>query len=278
MNKRLRTALEATAFSLCMLCTACGNTAENPPAAETTAAPVTTAVTDPQPTNKPAETQADEEIEFEEQVAAGSGDAFLNISDPDWYVQYYGTTDDLLTYDAGIAHITKDGDYTVSVNVGTKGAQFDITGELNGSYTCKGIDYAAVKVVDGASLYPDMSIEIKEIRVNGKAIDMTAKNYTSSDDGTEMHANIYNHFISIIPDDAHTADGNVAGEFGEYSSMIVDPGDFISWKTVEVDFTVTGTKDSVPAGGENHTDAPATDITKSDSAAESTSASASEAG
>lgn len=255
MNKRLFAALEASAL---LFCTACGNkTEESANENHTTAPPVTTAVTDTKPAEKPAETEVNEEVEFEEQITAESGDAFLNVSDLNWYVQYFGTKDDLLTYDAGIAHIDGDGDYTVSVNVGTKGAQFDITGEINGDYTCDGIDFAAVKVLDGATLFPDMCIEIKEIRVDGKAIEMTAQNYTSSDDGKEMRANIYNHFISNIPDDAHTPEGDISGEFGTYSSMIVDPDDFANWTSIEVDFTVTGTKDSVPANKADTTDAPA---------------------
>lgn len=262
MNKKLFAALCASVWAV-SFCTACDSSSTESISEHTTAAPVTTAATDIKPAIQPAKTDIDEEVEFEEQIVAESGDAILNIADKTWYVQYFGTNEDLLTYDAGIAHIDGDGDYTVSVNVGTKGAQFDITGETDGNYTCDGIDFAAVKVIDGTQLFPDMCIEIKEIRVNGKKIALTAKNYTSSDDGKEMRANIYNHFISSIPDDAHTAKGNVAGEFGEYSSMIVNPEDFENWKTIAVDFTVTGTGDAV-----NEADSDA-DVTAAD-AVEST--------
>ena len=249
MNKKLLAALAASACVL-MLCTACSNTSADSDAAETTAAPVTTTTAEADAAVETAETVAAEPVEFEEPVEAGPGDAILAITDSQWYVQYWGSKDDLLTYDAGIAHIDGDGDYTVSVNVGTKGAQFDITGDPENGYTCVGMDFAAVKVFDGIKLFPDLCIEIKEIRVDGKPVEMTAKNYTNSDDGEEMRANIYNHFVSNFPEDAHTAEGAVTGEFGEYSSMIINPEDFSKWTTVEVDFTVTGTG-GAPAEGED---------------------------
>lgn len=270
MKKELFAALSG-ALAL-LLCTACGSTATDSTAAETTAAPVTTAETTADSAAETAETVAAEPVEFEEAVEAGSGDAILAITDAQWYVQYWGSKDDLLTYDAGVAHIDGDGDYTVSVNAGTKGAQFDITGDPDSDYKCGGIDFAAVKVIDGIKLFPDMSIEIKEIRVDGKPIEMTAKNYTSSDDGEEMRSNIYNHFVSNFPEDAHNAEGAVTGDFGEYSSMIINPDDFASWTTVEVDFTVTGTGDGTPAEGE----APAESSAADEAAAETTAESAAE--
>ena len=272
MSKKLFAVLAASA-SLLMLCTACGSSEAESSAEETTTAPVTTAATEEAPAETAAPVVA-EDVEFEEAVEAGSGDAILAITDGQWYVQYWGTKDDLLTYDAKIAHIDGDGDYTVGVNVGTKGAQFDITGDPANGYTCGGVDFAAIKVFDGTTLYPNMSIEIKEIRVDGKPIEMTAKNYTSSDDGTEMRSNIYNHFVSKFPDDAHTADGAVTGEFGEYSSMIINPDDVASWTTIEVDFTVTGTGDGAPAEGE---DSEAAESAAETGAAETDAAETSEA-
>ena len=240
MNMKLPAVLTASAAVL-LLCTACSRSAPESGTEHTAPSPAVTTAAAEESVEIAVETTAAEETEFEEPTEAKAGDAYLSISDKKWYVQYNGSRDDILTYDAGIARITGDGDYTVSVNAGTKGAQFDITGNPDSSYVCSGIDFAAIRIPEGNTLYPDMVIEIREIRVNGKAIEMTAKNYTSSDDGTETRANIYNHYISIIPDDGRSTEGSVAGEFGAYSSMIVSPRDFSKWTTVEVDFTVTGT-------------------------------------
>ncbi len=86
-----------------------------------------------------------------------------------------------------------------------------------------------------------MCIDIKKIRVDGKEIPLSAKNYTSSDDGAEMHANIYNHFISSFPEDAHSPEGAVTGEFGDYNPIITDAKYFAKWQKIEVTFEVTGT-------------------------------------
>ncbi|MBQ6042452.1 MAG: hypothetical protein K5705_11355 [Oscillospiraceae bacterium] len=241
MTKKLLAALAASVMVL-TACTACGKKdKKNTPAANDGKSAAETSSAEDTPAAEDASAAETQPVELEERVAAAAGDAVLCITDSQWYVKYFGTADDLLSYGAGAAHISGDGDYTVSVNVGSKGAQQEITGDPSGSYQCEGIDFAAVKVFDGTVLYPKMCIEIKEIRVDGKPVQMTAKNYTSSDDGTEMRANIYNHFVSKFPDDAHTAEGPVTGEFGEYSSETIDPASFAKWSKVEVDFTVTGT-------------------------------------
>ncbi|MDD5946282.1 MAG: hypothetical protein PUC41_00590 [Oscillospiraceae bacterium] len=237
-SKKLFAATFAAVMAL-TLCTACdkdtsSSSAESSSTSSTTtttttsAAPVTTASTAP--------------VEFEKAVAAESGDAFLYFNDGQFYLGYDGTVDTLLTYGAGVPKITGDGKYTASITGDTNAIRYDATGDANGDLVCGGISFAAIKVIDGTKLFPNMSIEITEIRVDGKAIEMTAKNYTSSDDGVEMRANIYNAWVNNLPEDAHTAAGPVGTtEMGEYSSQIIDPLDFASWKTIEVDFTVTGT-------------------------------------
>ena len=238
-----------TSAMLLAVCTACGDTPADSQNAETSApAEVTTAA--PESSEEPAETAAAveaEDVEFEEISEPGDGDAFLYINDGQFYVGFDGKPTSILAYGAECPAITGDGDYTVSVDVSTKGAQFEIGGDPAGDYQCGGLSFAAVIVKGGTTLYPDMCIEIKEIRVDGKAITPTAKNYTSSDDGKEMRANIYNQWVNNFPDDAHTADGAVTGEFGEYSSQIVNLDDFATWSKVEVDFTVTGTNGAAAA-------------------------------
>ncbi|MBQ8297566.1 MAG: hypothetical protein IJX77_07285 [Ruminococcus sp.] len=181
--------------------------------------------------------------EFEEAIAAESGDAYLAMVDSQWWIQYWGKVDDgsPLAYDAGVVPITGDGDYTVSVNADTNGFRFDTTGDANGECIPSGCGFAAVMVKDGVTKYPNMAIEITSIRVNGTEVPMTAKNYTSTDDGIEMRANIYNEWVSEVPEDAHDANGPVTDN-DTYKAQIVDPAVFADgWTSVEVDFTVTGT-------------------------------------
>lgn len=250
MNKKMLAALCASVVMLAAG-TACGggSSQEVSSNAETTAESSAAETSAPE-SSEAAESVAAEDIEFEEPVVAEDGHAFLYLNDGQFYVSYDGTANTLMAYDAGVPEITGDGTYTVSVNAGTKGCQFDIGGDANGTYRCDGVAFAAVIVKGGTTLYPNMCIEIKEIRVDGKPVTLTAKNYTSSDDGKEMRANIYNEWVNHFPDDAHTADGAVTGEFGEYSSQIIDRSEFKQWQLIEVDFEVTGTGSEGGAAGE----------------------------
>lgn len=229
-TKMILAALMASAM-VCGSFTSCGDKKDKKNSSKSDAAEATTAVNIDVP----------DEIELEDTVAAESGDAYLAIVDGQWWIQYWGKTDTELAYDAGVVPIKGDGDYTVSVTADTCGFRFDTTGDINGECTPSGCSFASVIVKDGSSKFPNMAIDIKSIKIDGNEIPMNAKNYTSSDDGVEMRANIYNEWVSDLPDDAHSADGNISDP-SEYSAKIVDPSAFADgWTTVEVNFTVSGT-------------------------------------
>lgn len=239
MTKTKKILAFMTALSMMTVAfTACGVSSDSAEEETTTTVAETEAET---------ETEADNGAEpatdgggFEEAVEAQSGDAYLAMVDGQWYVQYWGTADDLLTYDAGVATITGDGEYTVSVNAATAGMMYDITGDANGEYTPAGMSFMAVIVKDGTTLYPNMSIEVTSVKIDGQDIDMSAKNYTSSDDGVEMRANLYNEWVTELPEDAHDANG-VVTDASTYSAQVVSPDDFnAGWTTIEVTFNVTG--------------------------------------
>ncbi|MCQ2416394.1 MAG: hypothetical protein MJ071_01125 [Oscillospiraceae bacterium] len=252
MTKKILTVICASAMILAA-CTSCGNSKKkNDDTPKTTTAPADKDKAEDEST--PDKQTPNSDVAFEDKTIAGSGDAILAITDGQWYVQYWGAEEDILSYDAEIAHIDKDGDYTVGVNVDTQGAKFTVTGDANSDYSCSGVSFACIKVLDGTKLYPNMSIEIKEIRVDGEPVELKAKNYTSSDDNVEMRANIINTFVKHFPDDAHTAEGALTGEFGDYSSVILDEAAVASWKKIEVDFTVTGVS-SDGAAAEEKTEA-----------------------
>ncbi len=252
--KKFMAALCAAAAVLAA-CTACGSSgSEKSSTAGSSSAEVTDAPSAADSSSSPetaataAAVSEAEDVQFEEAVEAAEGDAFLYINDGQFYIGYTGTAESSqsaprMTYDAGVAKIEGDGKYTVSVRNDTNALRFDATGDANGDLVVSGVSFAAVIVKGGTTLYPNMSIEINEIRLDGKPVETVAKNYTSSDDGKEMRANIYNQWVSKFPEDAHTAQGPVTGEFGEYSAQIIDPASFGTWKKVEVDFTVSGTEE-----------------------------------
>lgn len=178
--------------------------------------------------------------DIEDAVVAESGDAYLAIVDGQWYVQYWGSDEDLLTYDAGVVPITGDGEYTVSVNGASKGMRYDVTGDTEDPYKPSGMSFMAVMVKDGMTKFPNMAIEVTSIKKDGEEVPMSAKNFTSSDDQVEMRANIYNEWVTTLPEDAHDANGPVT-DANTYSAQIVDPSVFNSeWESIEVTFNVTG--------------------------------------
>ena len=201
-------------------------------------------------------------VEFEPAIDAGEGQAYLAIVDGQWWIQYWGSsTKDgyMLSYNAGVADIKGDGQYTVSVTADTNGFRYDTTGDVNDQYTPEGLSFMSVMIPNGEKLFPGMVLTIDSIKVDGKEIGLEAKNYTSSDDGIETRTNIYNTYVSKPSEDARTTegalydgDGNALDICADYSAQVVNASDFAKWTTVEVTFTVSGTDGAAAdsAGGD----------------------------
>lgn len=159
----------------------------------------------------------------EEAAEAAAPTAFLMYADAAWANQWWHDGSEPA---GGLkvteAEVTGAGDYTVGL---------DFTGTEAGK--AEGLAFAAVGISDGEKAFPGYFIRINEIRVNGEAIEVD-KGYTSSDDGVVTRMNIYNEWVSDLPDDAHTYDGYV----DDANWMIVDKADFEAVETVEVDFSL----------------------------------------
>ena len=184
-----------------------------------------------------------DDIEFEDAVEAGSGDAYLAIVDDQWWIQYWGALDTPLTYNAGVVHIDGNGDYTVSVTADTNGFRFDTTNDVNDQYTPSGLSFLAVMIKDGETEIPGAVITVNSVTIDGNEVPMSAKAYTSSDDGVETRANLYNEWVSDLPEDARSTEGLLYGTdaAADYSAQVVDPSSFNDgWTTVEVNFTISG--------------------------------------
>lgn len=196
-----------------------------------------------------------EGVDANDAVDAVSGDAYLAIADESFSVQYLGDKDDhknnQLSYDAGIAHIEGNGDYTVSVTADTNGFRYDTTGDINGEFVVKGLGFAAVIIDDAEKAMPNAVITIKGVKVDGKDIEIAKKSYTNTESGS-VRANIFNEWVSddSLPSDARSADGALFNNGdsaspsdindGGFSAQIVSREDFAEWKNVEVSFTVSG--------------------------------------
>lgn len=281
---------------------ACGKTATDSTdsTASTEAATEATTVAETETTTEGATTTAADEdgqevktqdVEFEPAIDAGEGQAYLAIVDGQWWIQYWGSSKKdgyMLSYNAGVADIKGDGQYTVSVTADTNGFRYDTTGDVNDQYTPEGLSFMSVMVPNGEKLFPGMVITVDSIKVDGKEIELAAKNYTSSDDGIETRTNLFNGYVDKPSADARTAegalydsDGNALDICADYSPQVVNPSDFAKWTTVEVTFTVSGTDgaaadnaggDTADSAAEGETDAEAETSAEAEVTAEETTA------
>lgn len=121
--------------------------------------------------------------------------AYIMYADSAWAVQYWLDGNEYAGVTANNAKIEGPGTYTVGLNFETPAS---------------GVAFAALGIKTGEKTFPGHFIDVKEIKVNGEAIEF-GKAYTSSDDQVETRANIMNEWVSELPKDARRADGNLEG-------------------------------------------------------------------
>lgn len=96
------------------------------------------------------------------------------------------------------AEITGEGTYTVGL---------DFTGTSGGF--ANSTAFSAIGIANGEILYPGYCIEIKEVLINGEPYQLTGRPYTTSDDNKCTRLNLFNEWVSAVPDSARTSSGNV---------------------------------------------------------------------
>ena len=173
-------------------------------------------------TSEPAEAPTEEPEEEPAEEPKPAAMAYIMYADSAWAAQYWGSDAEGVT--ATNASVTGEGDYTV-------GLEF--------ANTARGLAFAALGLKDGENLFPGYYLRINAIRVNGEAVAFN-KGYTSSDDKIETRMNIYNEWVSEVPADARSFDGDLEGA----SWIIVDKEAFASVKTVEIDFSLIPVTDT----------------------------------
>ncbi len=159
-------------------------------------------------------------------LSADEAVAWIMFTSSDWSTQYsVGDVYDPTTCTAGIvsvdAPITGEGTYTVSL---------DFTG--TGSGFADGVTFSALGLANGEKLFPGYIIDLKELKVNGEVLTPAGTPYTSSDDGVCTRCNLYNGWVSQVPDDVRTVSGSRDG-------ITPTPWDVSSYgpiRTIEVTF------------------------------------------
>lgn len=157
--------------------------------------------------------------------------AWIMYNGADWTTTY--SVGDVYNPDA-----TSDGIKATDVQVtgeGTYTVALDFTGmKEDGSGTARGFAFSALAIGNGEDLFPGYVIDIKEMKVNGEPYALTSKPYTCSDDGHCTRVNIYNEWVTNIPKDIRTTDGERKGA----RAIIVQRTDpvFKEMKTLEITF------------------------------------------
>ncbi|MBQ3841070.1 MAG: glycoside hydrolase family 5 protein [Ruminiclostridium sp.] len=151
--------------------------------------------------------------------------AWIMYQSGDYAVSYsvgdiYDPTNKTVNVKATNALITGDGEYTVSL-------------DLSGAGGGKGVTFSALGIYNGEILYPDHVITIKSFKVNGEEKTLDGKGYTCTDDGKCTRMNLYNGWVSAVPDDPRMGDGTAE----EASAQIWKAGAKETINTIEITFT-----------------------------------------
>jgi len=180
------------------------------------------------------------------------GEALIAFAGGDWTAQYWADGAEWASVEETVI-ITGDGSYSVTVTAKSTGVDEE-TGE---DYVADGttdIAFAALQVVNGETLFPGMVITIDSVELDGNAVTLNGTPYTSSDDAVTTRVNLFNEWVSTLPEDARTADGLAAD--ATPTAMDKACG---AWTTMTVNFTVTGagagaaedaTTEEAPAAGD----------------------------
>lgn len=152
--------------------------------------------------------------------------AWIMFNSRDWSVAYssgdtYKPDDKAAGLVATDAVIDGAGTYTIGL---------DFTGTDAGF--AEGTAFSAIGISNAEALYPGYTIDIKEIEVNGKPYEPTGMPYTISDDGICTRMNLYNEWVTDIPDTARVTGGNAA----DAAATVVDNETLGQIETLKITF------------------------------------------
>lgn len=153
--------------------------------------------------------------------------AWIMYTSSDWSVTYsVGDYYDPTLSTAGIVAtdvlIEEAGTFTIGL---------DFTGTEPGF--ANGVQFSAIGISNGELLFPGYIINITEFLVNGEAYSLTGFPYTSSDDGVCTRMNLYNAWVSKVPDDARMLR---AIQLPYASPTVLDPDTLVNVYTIQITF------------------------------------------
>ena len=153
------------------------------------------------------------EVEFEYLPLS----AYLMFANADWSVQNWGVVSGQEGVTVGASTLDGEGSYNVRLD-------FDQPSE--------GLAFLAIGIKNGEMTFPGYIIRATKVTVNdGEENLLTGVGYTNSDDGRETRENLYNEWVSALPDDARNQEG-----LENASPLIIGKDAFTGVKSISVDF------------------------------------------
>lgn len=117
--------------------------------------------------------------------------------------------------------VTGEGTYTVAL---------DFTGTDAGY--ANGVVFSAVAVANGELLYPGYIMNITEVLVNGEPYQLKGRPYTSTDDEKCTRVNLYNAWVTELPEEVRVVGGGTTG----CTPCVLDAETLGNVETIQVTF------------------------------------------
>lgn len=191
---------------------------------------------------------------FAADATGPDGLAGIAFASTDWTAQNWLNDQEYASVAENVT-ITGNGTYTVSVKAVTA-VESEETGEMVETEGATGIAFAALQVVNGETLFPGMVITIDSVELDGVAVALSGTPYTSSDENITTRVNLYNEWVSNLPDDARTVGGLAA----DATPTAIDSVKGNQWTTMKVTFTVSGIEEGGAAPADPDKGSPDTGV------------------
>lgn len=191
---------------------------------------------------------------FAADATGPDGQAGIAFASSDWNCQYWLNGEEFATQEE-LVTITGNGTYSVSVKAVTA-VESEETGEMVETEGAAGFAFAALQVVNGETLFPGMVITIDSVELDGVAVALSGTPYTSSDENITTRVNLYNEWVSNLPDDARTVGGLAA----DATPTAIDSVKGNQWTTMKVTFTVSGIEEGGAAPADPDKGSPDTGV------------------
>ena len=191
---------------------------------------------------------------FAADATGPDGLAGIAFASTDWTAQNWINDQEYASVAENVT-ITGNGTYTVSVKAVTA-VESEETGEMVETEGATGIAFAALQVVNGETLFPGMVITIDSVELDGVAVALSGTPYTSSDENITTRVNLYNEWVSNLPDDARTVGGLAA----DATPTAIDSVKGNQWTTMKVTFTVSGIEEGGAAPADPDKGSPDTGV------------------